>query len=104
MGRAARLQAGQEAAHRRAEALDVDQEGIVSLRRIQRQEARVDAARAQPIGDLLLRHQLNRPAMEYHPNPEEWTTTSDTAADNPSLHYQAPDDSSDDGDDERPPF
>src|SRR3546814_1128218 len=37
-----------------AEAVEIDQERVVALRRLERQEVRLSAARAQAVGDLLL--------------------------------------------------
>src|SRR5690606_25889749 len=54
MFRGKRSQAGEEAGHRRPEAVEIDQERVMALRRIGADEARVRAAKGQALGHFLL--------------------------------------------------
>src|SRR3546814_6404374 len=61
-----------------AEAVEIDQERVVALRRLERQEVRLRAARAQAVGDLLLLLQREQDVGVHanrqrplHPDPRQ---------------------------------
>src|SRR5690606_4423394 len=74
----ARLQGIEEIGDGRPEAVEVDQERVMALRRLERQEMRLGAAGTQAVGDLLLLLQREQDVGVHadrqrplHPDPRQ---------------------------------